>query len=177
MKKFCLILLSVLIVWGMFYSVAYAQASKTVSDAPAEKEDNTRREFSNNPTDLLHKMYRASNDDKNKKVQATRLDNVNSNHCDEIGIPGNFTIYRTICSIKYAIRSYLQYIMYIWLVAATIFIIRNWFKIVTSTDKSWQMKKFKENMINIIIWVILLTSFYFILEAFVSVVNFVVGDN
>ena len=178
MKKFCL-LLSVFILWGVLCSTAYAQQQKIqqVSNAPAEKEDNSRREFSNNPTDLLKKMYRESNDDKGNKVQATRLDNVNSNHCDEIGVGGEFTIYRTICSIKYAIRSYLQYIMYIWLVGATIFIIRNWFKIVTATDKDGQIKKFKENMINIIIWVVLLTSFYFILEAFVSVVNFIVGDN
>ena len=60
--------------------------------------------------------------------------------------------------------------------AATIFIIRNWFKIVTATDKEAQIKKFTSNMLHLAIWVILLTSFYFILEAFVSVVNFIVGD-
>jgi hypothetical protein len=66
--------------------------------------------------------------------------------------------------------------MYIWLTGATIFIIRNWFKIVTATDKEKQIWVFKKNMINLIIWVILLTSFYFILDAFVSVVNFVAWD-
>jgi hypothetical protein len=84
---------------------------------------------------------------------------------------------KTFCSIKLAIKWYLQYIIYIWLAWATIFIIRNWFRIVTSTDREAQMKKFKTNMINLIIWVILLTSFYIILDVFVSVVNFIAWDN
>lgn len=173
MKKFCLILLSLFVAWGALFSITYAQYDNTKHP---QKEDTSAREFGNNPAKLLDKVYSEANDDPSEKVQKTTLDNVNSKYCDELFLEGRFTLARTLCSIKYSIRGYLQYITYIWLAAATIFIIRNWFKIVTATDKEGQMKKFKQNMINLIIWVVLLTSFYFILEAFVSIVNFVAGD-
>lgn len=169
MKKFCLVVLSVFLLWGVLFCPIYAQNDP-------ETEDHSKRVFTDKATDLLKKTYREANDDNNTKVQATSLDNVGSKRCNELWTPSNFTISRTLCSIKYSVKWYLQWIMYIWLVAATIFIIRNWFKIVTATDKEAQMKAFTKNMKNLIIWVLLLTCFYFILEAFVSIVNFIVGD-
>ena len=151
--------------WGIFMQVSYAQES------PEEHEDKTKREFSNNPVDLVKKVYREANDE--DAVQNTALDNVNSKFCNELSLDGKYTLARTLCSIKYWIRGYLQYVMYVWLAGATIFIIRNWFKIVTATDKESQMKKFKENIKYLIIWVILITCFYFILDVFVSIVNFI----
>lgn len=176
MKKICIALVYLFLFGCMLSPTVYAQQQRYNPNIPAEKEDNTKWDFSDNPSALLRKVYREANEENNTKVQATKLDSVTSKHCDELSVEDNFTISKTLCSIKYSIRSYLQYIMYIWLVAATIFIIRNGFKIVTATDKEAQIKKFTSNMLHLAIWVILLTSFYFILEAFVSVVNFIVGD-
>jgi hypothetical protein len=67
--------------------------------------------------------------------------------------------------------SYLQYIMFIWLVAATIFIIRNWFKLVTSPNREKQIIVFKKNMIYIIVWVTLLVCFYYFIDMYVWIIN------
>ena len=171
MKKIFLALISLVLLGGAFFQPTYAQES------PAEKEMKEEWKFdTKNPVDLVKKVYREANDDNGSRVQRTAADNINSKYCDELWLSSNFTLARTLCSIKYSIRGYLQYIIYIWLAAATIFIIRNWFKIVTATNKEDQMKTFKKNMVNLIIWVILLTSFYFILEVFVSAVNFIAWD-
>jgi hypothetical protein len=171
MKKFCLVVLSLFLIWGTLFCPTYAQ-----NDPESEKEDHSKWEFTDKATDLLKKTYREANDGEGSKVQATPLDSVSSKYCSDLSTPSNFTISRTLCNIKSWIKWYLQYIMYIWLVWATIFIIRNGFQVVTASDKEAQMKTFKKNMINLIIWVLLLTCFYFILEAFVSVVNFIAGD-
>jgi 4-hydroxybenzoate polyprenyltransferase len=63
--------------------------------------------------------------------------------------------------------------MYVGLTAATILLIRNWFKIVTSTDREKQVGVFKKNLLYIVIWVVLLIWFYYIIDIFVSVVNLV----
>ena len=130
------------------------------------------------PVDLLKRIQYMANDEVDGQVQVTPLNKVSSSngYCSDISVDKTFTITRTFCSIKNYIKWYLQYIVFIWLVAATIFIIRNWFRIVTAPDKEAYMKDFKKHITYIIIWVILLTSFYFILEAFVSVVNFIAGD-
>ena len=133
-----------------------------------------------NPVELLERVHYEANDEAGSAVEVTPLNKVsgkdNGSHCDIAISDKRFTLTKTFCSIKYFIRWYLQYIMYIWLAWATIFIIRNWLLIVTAADKEKQMWTFKKNMKNLIIWVILLTSFYFILDIFVSVVNFIVWD-
>ena len=174
MKKICFAFMSLLLLWTLF-SVVYGQDYEPESHEEEETTEEWITEKSN-PVDLVKKIYTKANDDKWSRVQKTAADSINSKYCNELYLEWNFTLARTLCSIKYSIRGYLQYVAYIWLVAATIFIIRNWFMIVTATDKEGQMKKFKKNMINLIIWVVLLTSFYFILEAFVSVVNFLAAD-
>ena len=175
MRKIYFAFISLVLLW-MLFPAAYGQEAY---DPSAHQENEIKEERiteKSNPVDLVKKVYTKANDDRGSRVQKTAMDNVNSKYCNELYLESNFTLARTLCSIKYSIRGYLQYITYIWLTAATIFIIRNWFKIVTATDKDGQIKKFKQNMINLIIWVVLLTSFYFILEAFVSVVNFLASD-
>lgn len=174
MKKFYLaaILLSLLFGLGLS-TVTYAQ-----DDLTDDGEKTTSWKFTDDPTDLLKMVHHKANEDNGSRVQVTPVNNVTSkvSYCDIAITDKRFTLTKTFCSIKLAIKWYLQYIMYIWLTGATIFIIRNWFKIVTATDKEKQIWVFKKNMINLIIWVILLTSFYFILDVFVSVVNFVAWD-
>ncbi len=174
MKKIFLVFISLFLLFGVgLFSVTYAQ------ELADDEEKTSSRKFTDHPSDLLKMVHHKANDDNGTRVQVTPVNNVTSNvsYCDISITDPRFTLTKTFCSIKLAIKWYLQYIIYIWLAWAKIFIIRNWFRIVTSTDREAQMKKFKTNMINLIIWVILLTSFYIILDVFVSVVNFIAWDN
>ena len=164
--------MSLFLIWGTLFSVSYAEEGGDANVLPAETEQKQERKFTDNPVSLMKTVYTKANEE-GEKVQKTPLDSVNSKYCNELYLDGRFTLARTLCSIKYWIKWYLQYIVYIWLVGATIFIIWNWFMIVTATNKEDQMKKFRTNIINLAIWVILLTSFYFILDVFVSIINFV----
>jgi uncharacterized RDD family membrane protein YckC len=86
-------------------------------------------------------------------------------------LDSRFTFTRTLCYIKNNIWSYLQYIMYIWLTAATILLIWNWFKLVTSQDREKEMKNFSKNLVYIIIWITLLLWFYYFIDIYVWVIN------
>ena len=116
-----------------------------------------------------------ANKNRSEQVQKTKLDNTTSRYCNELGVSveSNFTITKTLCNIKMNISSYLEYLIYIWLTAATIFIIRNWFQLVTSPDRGKQIWVFKKNIIYIVVGVILLISFYYIIDIFVSMVKLV----
>lgn len=117
-------------------------------------------------------MNHKANDNPATRIQKTDLDAVTSHHpeCEWIAPDSRFTLTRTLCSIKANIKDYLQYVMYIGLTAATILLIRNWFKIVTALE---QWKQIGKNLIYIVIWVVLLIWFYYIIDIFVSVVNLV----
>ena len=128
--------------------------------------------FSQDPIDVLDSYYRLSNKKSSDRVQKTDLDTVSSSACTEpIFNDHRFTITRTLCNIKGNLWDYLQYITFIGLAVATILLIWNGFKLVTSTDREKQMTDFKKHLIYIIIWVILLIGFYYVIDVFVRVVN------
>lgn len=96
--------------------------------------------FEANPVNVLDSFYSQANKNSSDRVQNTDLDNVTSKYCTEaIANRPGFTITKTLCNIKSSIGNYLQYIMYIGLAAATILLIWNGFKLVTSSDKAKQM--------------------------------------
>ena len=127
----------------------------------------------NSPVTVLDSVKWNANKNKSDQVQNTKLDRTTSKYCTELSVESNFTITRTLCNIKYNIRSYLEYLVYIWLTAATIFIIRNWFQLVISTDRGKEIKNFEKNIVYIVVGVILLISFYYIIDIYVSVVKLV----
>ena len=138
----------------------------------------------NSPTTyILDQSYKKANKGKDW-VQRTRLNDVSYKFaCDDsiawdIDSNGKYylTLTRTLCYLKSNIWDYFQYIMYIWLAAATIFIVWNWFQIVTSQDREKQIWTFKKNLIYVIIWVVLLVAFNYIIDIFVSVVNLVAWE-
>ena len=132
--------------------------------------------WSQSPTNLVKEIKYEANKDKSQQIQNTEYDAVTSKDdacLSEVNWDGRMSITRTLCSLKNLSRDYLQYVMYIGLTAATIFIIRNWFKIVTSSDREKQMWTFKKNMLYLVIWITLLIWFYYIIDLFVSVVNLV----
>ena len=131
--------------------------------------------FGNNTTSILDEVYKEANEDVWKEVQNTDLDVVTSKYseCEWIAPSGKFPITRTLCSIKANMKDYIQYVVYFGLAAATIFLIRNGFNIVTSSDREKELWKFKKNLLYIVIWVVLLTGFYYVIDIFVSVVNLI----
>ena len=124
-----------------------------------------------NPVKILEKVKKNANAYKSEEVQKTQLDNTTSKYCRDIAVDDRFTFTTTLCYIKNNVWSYLQYVMFIWLAAATILIIWNGFKLVTSPDRDKQMTTFKKNLIYIIIWVTLLLGFYYFLDIYVGIIN------
>ena len=149
--------------------VANAQEKKDPSwDTPSWTKTSWSR---NNPMSFLENVVDKANE--NDEVQNTDLDGISSKACNELWVDGRFTFSKTLCYIKNNIKDYLDYMLYFWLTIATILIIRNGFQLVTAQDGSKQIEKFKKNMIYIVIWVVLLISFYYIIDIFISVVNLV----
>lgn len=130
---------------------------------------------SDSPLQIVKEVNSEANKHFSDRVQNTDLDVVTSlyDECDWISVGPEFSITRTLCSVKVHMRDYLQYVMFIWLTAATILLIRNGFKIVTAEDREKQMWAFKKNLLYIVIWVSLLIWFYYIIDIFVSVVNLI----
>lgn len=63
-----------------------------------------------------------------------------------------------------AISPYVQWIVFIGMSLSVILIIYNWFLILTNAWDDGQIKKAKDNVTNILIWVLVLGWFYFILR-------------
>lgn len=130
--------------------------------------------FSGRAVDIVDDIKVGANKSASDEVQRTDLDAVSSRRDScEIYTDRTATLTRTLCNIKERIKDYLQYVMYVGLAAATIFLIRNGFKIVTSPDREKQMGLFKKNLLYIVIWVFLLIGFYYVIDLFVSVVNLI----
>jgi len=138
--------------------------------AEAKKSSNDW-DFNKSPVEILATVKKNANAKKSEEVQKTQLDDTTSKWCKDIGTDSRFTFTRTLCYVKNNMWSYLQYIMFIWLTVATILIIRNGFKLVTSSDREKQMTTFKKNLVYIIIWVVLLTWFYYFIDIYVWIIN------
>ena len=124
------------------------------------------------PIQVLDNVVDNANKNPSEEVQNTRMDTVTSrwNSCK---IDGRYTLSNTLCYISDRLYFYLQYVVYIALAVATLFLIWNGFQLVVSDDKASQIKTFKKNMMNIGIWVILVVAFYIIIDIFVSIVNLI----
>ena len=136
-----------------------------------EKALDVRDVAKNNPVRLLETVKGNANKSKYEAVQYTELDKVSST-TPRVAAP-EYTITNTLNSAKEGIRDYLQYVMYIWISGATIFLIRNAFKLVTSWDREKQMWIFKKNLTYIIIWIVLMTWFFYLISAFTGIVNLI----
>ena len=189
MKKLFCLFLSMFVLSMSIPSICLAQSqaipptstTPPANDGGGTVEQSARGEitwsqkwFFDNPVTVLDAVYGNANRDRTDQVQHTDLDSVSSNPCSEVSVDGRFTITRTLCNLKMLSKDYLQYVMYIWLTAATILLIRNGFKIVTSADQGKEIEKFKKNLLYIVIWVFLLIWFYYVIDIFVSVVNLIV---
>lgn len=165
MKKFLLVILV-----SLFVScVAFFKWNITLADS----NDKPSSRNYNRPITIVDSVKWNANKSISDQVQKTDLDTVTSKFWCEASVNPKFTLTKTLCHLKELSKDYMQYVMYFGLVIATILLIRNWFKIVTATDREAQMKTFTKNMLYIVIWVVLLIWFYYIIDIFVSVVNLV----
>lgn len=180
MKKILYSFLSIFILFSTISPICFAQEEDKDVDSSAD-------EFSQwqvvsrqllTPTSMVDSIYWNANWNKSNQVQYTEYDVITSRvDLCATGRDGRFTITRTLCNLRELSKDYLQYVMYIWLTAATILLIRNWFKIVTSTDREKEISNFKNNLKYIVIWVFLLIWFYYIINLFVAIVNLITGSN
>lgn len=156
MKRFNYVLFVILFVLGLLVPIVSLQASWNWHQSPVDIVDEVR-----NKANAL------------EEIQKTDLDHTTSKYsaCVWIAPDSRFTLTRTLCHIKENIKDYLQYAMYIWLTVATILLIRNGFRIVTSDNREKEIWNFKTNLKYIVIWVVLLTWFYYIIDILIGVVN------
>lgn len=97
---------------------------------------------------------------------------MNKINSDQGGYPKNFQITNTLDWITKNVQPYLQWMLYIGLVMATILLIWNGFRLVTnSTASGSDMKVVKGNIQNILIGVLIMTGFVVILKIVMAVMN------
>lgn len=83
-----------------------------------------------------------------------------------------FKISNTLDYIRKNLDPYLQRAVYVWLVLATVALIYSWFLLVTHwVHKQWDWTKIKTNVMYTLLWVLLLSWFYFIIKVMVSLIT------
>ena len=108
-----------------------------------------------------------------EEIQETALNNVSDK---QWSYQSQYKIANTLDYLRNNIAPYLQWAVYIWLVLAVILIIYNWLLMVTNSfHGEWDMAKVKKRLINITIWVLLLTWFYAIIKIVVWLINSIFG--
>jgi len=125
--------------------------------------------YGSSPIEILNEVNYKANTNWSYAVQETALDWVTAwNRNDRITA--------TLEWIRWNISPYLQWAVYIWLSVAVVLLIYNGFLMVTGgLHDSGTFEKLKWNIINIWIWVLLLTWFYAIFKIIVAVVNAIFG--
>lgn len=150
MKKIALIILIV------FYSLPLLSFAQ-----------NSWGKYGQNPIQILDTVVGQANED--YKIQQTALDGATTN---QWSYASTFKIANTLDRLKNNINYYMQWAVYIWLSVAVILLIYNGFLMVTNAvHNEWETAKIKKNIINIVIWVVILTGFYFIIKLTVALIN------
>lgn len=134
-------------------------------------QDDSRGGYWDDPISILDAVVWEANDD--YKIQQTALDNATDK---QWGYASSYKIANTLDWFRQNINPYLQRAVYIGLSVAVILLIYNGFLMVTNAaHKEWEAAKIKKNIMNIVIWVIILTGFYFIIKLAVSIINSLFG--
>jgi len=126
--------------------------------------------YGSNPVEVLDSVVSEANN--TDQIQETSLDRINNQEWAYVW----FQISNTLDWLRLHIATYLQWIVYIGLSLAVILLIYNGFLMVTHVvHKEGDFSKIKKNIMNIFIWVIILTSFYAIIKLVIGVLNSVFG--
>lgn len=134
----------------------------------------SRWKYWSTPVEILDQIKWKANAN-NYEIQETALNWVTD---QQWSYPQQYKITNTLDYIRINIDPYLQRIVYIWLSVAVILLIYNWLLMVTNwIHKEWDITKLKKNFINIAIWILLLTWFYFILKLIIWLITSIFGSS
>ncbi len=106
-------------------------------------------------------------------IQETAMDWISDQQWD---YDRAYKISNTLDYVRKNLDPYLQRAIYAWLVLATIWLIYTWFLLTTNAiHNQWDWTKVKTNTINILLWVFLLSWFYFIIKLIVALITAIFG--
>lgn len=126
-----------------------------------------RGKYGGDPLQILDTVVEEANDE--YKIQQTALDQATDK---QWAYASQYKIANTLDRFRNNINPYLQRAVYIWLSAAVVLLIYNGLLMVTNAaHKEGETAKIKKNIMNIVIWVVILTWFYFIIKLTVSIIN------
>lgn len=87
-----------------------------------------------------------------------------------------FKVSNTLDYIRKNLDPYMQWAVYVWLVLATVALIYSGFLLVTHwVHKQWDWTKVKTNIMYALLWVLLLSWFYFIIKVMVALITSIFG--
>lgn len=126
----------------------------------------------NSPEEIAATIADKANED--IRVQDTKFDKITNKQW----VYGkNYQITNTLERIRKNIQPYLQWMLYIGLIGATILLIWNGFRLVTNSVISWgDMKTVKGNIQTILVGVLIMTSFLILIKLVMAVINMFFGS-
>lgn len=131
-------------------------------------QNGSRGDRGSDPLVIFETMVDDANSD-GYAVQETAMDWIND---QEGWYERSYKISNTLDYVRKNLDPYLQWAIYAGLVLATIWIIYVWFLIVTNAiHKQWDWTKVKTSIIHILLWVFLLSWFYFIIKMVVALIT------
>jgi hypothetical protein len=137
--------------------------------------------FGSTPESIVRNIASLANDNTATRVQDTKLDGITNKQGWSASPWSKYQISNTLIWLATSdngITPYLQRIIYIGLVGASILLIWNGLCLVYPTIgwlDSRDPKKAKENIKYILIWVVLLTWFYAVITLVTAVINYFFG--
>ena len=131
-----------------------------------------RGDYGSDPLTIFETVVDESNG-AGYEIQETALDWINDRQWPYAEA---YKISNTLDYVRQNMDPYLQWIIYAWLVLATISIIYSWFLLVTnSIHKQWDRTKIKTNIMYTLLWVFMLSWFYFVIKIMVALITSVFG--
>lgn len=126
----------------------------------------------NSPEEIAATIVDKANED--IRVQDTKFDKITNK---QWAYGKNYQITNTLERIRKNIQPYLQWMLYIGLIGATILLIWNGFRLVTNSVISWgDMKTVKGNIQTILVGVLIMTSFLILIKLVMAVINMFFGS-
>ena len=144
---------------SLLYITFFANADKPISWS----------QYGSTPSDIVESIADMANEENATEVQDTRLNNINNTPSG--GIWKRYQISNTFIWLtkdKDGLAPYIQWTIYIWMVAATILLAWNWFLLVTGR----KINDAKENIKYIVLWVIIMTGFYVVIAIVTAILNY-----
>jgi hypothetical protein len=120
------------------------------------------------PLVIFESMVDEANND-GYAIQETALDGISD---QQWWYAKSYKISNTLDYVRKNLDPYLQWIIYTWLVLATIWLIYIGFLLTTNAlHKQWDWTKMKTSIMHILLWVFILSWFYLIIKVMVALIT------